>query len=565
LLSSTPNDGSEDIVIPNVMTSQARIQVACSDNVFFDVGDTDFTVTALSTPTFTIEVTPDPQALCVGGTADYQVDVGSLLGFSDLVGLSVSGVPSPVTAGFSADPVTPPGISMLTLSNSVGLAVGSHNLQITGQSGATVVNESVGLDISSGVASVPTILAPTIGAIGIPLSPTLSWSAVAGATSYSVEIATDSAFTGVVDSGSGGATNFTPASPLDLATGYFWRVVASNSCGAAFQATGSFVTESLVSTCSSPSLAIPDGTGTPATDSIVVGVGGTITDVDVPLDVIHTYIGDLSASVEHGGTTATVALLDRPGLPAIDPDYGCGENDIDAVLNDEGGSAAESACATTPPAMSGNLTPTGSLDDFDGMASNTTWTLDIVDNVNVDQGTINSWCVDIKYALQLTDGDLDGVSDIIDNCPGDANGDQADQDGDGRGIPCDSDIDGDLMPNDWETGFGLNPQDPTDADDDPDEDGLTNLQEFLGGTDPTIGAICGDGVVAVIEACDDGGTTPGDGCDAACQVESGWTCSGNPSICERVAVPALSLWTMGLLVAALMSSVCWAYRRWDVK
>ncbi len=157
------------------------------------------------------------------------------------------------------------------------------------------------------------------------------------------------------------------------------------------------------------------------------------------------------------------------------------------------------------------------------------------------------------------------MSDIIDNCPGDANGDQADQDGDGRGIPCDSDIDGDLMPNDWETGFGLNPQDPTDADDDPDEDGLTNLQEFLGGTDPTIGAICGDGVVAVIEACDDGGTTPGDGCDAACQVESGWTCSGNPSICERVAVPALSLWTMGLLVAALMSSVCWAYRRWDVK
>ncbi len=534
LLSSTPNDGSADIVIPNVTTSQARVQVACSDNVFFDVGDTNFTVTALSTPTFTIGVTPDPQALCVGETADYQVDVGSVLGFSDLVDLSVSGVPAPASASFSTDPVTPPGISTLTLSNTAGLSVGSYSLQVTGQSGATVANVNVGLDVSSGGPSVPSILAPAIGATGISVSPTLSWSAVAGATAYSVEIATDAAFTSIADSGSGGTTSFTPGSPLDIATGYFWRVVASSSCGAAFQATGSFVTDSSVSTCSSPSLAIPDGTGVPVSDAIVVGVAGTIMDVDVPLDVTHTYIGDLTAGVEHGGTTTTVTLLDRPGLPAIDPTFGCGNNNIDVVLDDEGGSAAENACAATPPAMSGNLTPTGSLDDFDGMASNTTWTLDIADNENVDQGTLNSWCVDIRYSIDLTDGDLDGVPDIIDNCPGDANADQADQDGDGLGVPCDSDIDGDLMPNDWETGFGLNPLDPTDADEDLDGDGLTNLQEFQGGTDPTIGEVCGDGIVTASETCDDSGTTPGDGCDGVCQIESGWSCSGVPSLCSEV-------------------------------
>ena len=178
LLSSTPNDGSADIVIPNVTTAQARVQVACSDNVFFDVGDTDFTVTALSTPSFTIGATPDPQTLCIGATADYQVDVGSILGFSDPVDLWVTGVPSPAMASFSADPVGPPGMSTLTIFNSAAVAAGSYSLEVTGQSGAEMMSVSVGLDVTSSAPGVPAILAPAIGANGVPLSPTLDWSAV---------------------------------------------------------------------------------------------------------------------------------------------------------------------------------------------------------------------------------------------------------------------------------------------------------------------------------------------------------------------------------------------------
>lgn len=44
-------------------------------------------------------------------------------------------------------------------------------------------------------------------------------------------------------------------------------------------------------------------------------------------------------------------------------------------------------------------------------------------------------------------------------------------------------------------------------------------------------ASCGDGVVGAGEACDDGGTAPGDGCDASCAIESGYGCSGTPSVC----------------------------------
>ncbi len=42
---------------------------------------------------------------------------------------------------------------------------------------------------------------------------------------------------------------------------------------------------------------------------------------------------------------------------------------------------------------------------------------------------------------------------------------------------------------------------------------------------------CGDGIVTDGEACDDGNGVDGDGCAATCDVELGWACAGQPSVC----------------------------------
>lgn len=45
-------------------------------------------------------------------------------------------------------------------------------------------------------------------------------------------------------------------------------------------------------------------------------------------------------------------------------------------------------------------------------------------------------------------------------------------------------------------------------------------------------AICGNALVEEQERCDDGGTASGDGCNAQCDVEDGYYCHDNPSVCD---------------------------------
>ncbi|MEQ1765623.1 MAG: reprolysin-like metallopeptidase, partial [Pyrinomonadaceae bacterium] len=44
ILASTPNDGSESIVVPNLPTTMARIKVEAVGNIFFDINDVNFTI-----------------------------------------------------------------------------------------------------------------------------------------------------------------------------------------------------------------------------------------------------------------------------------------------------------------------------------------------------------------------------------------------------------------------------------------------------------------------------------------------------------------------------------------
>ncbi|WP_328700921.1 FG-GAP-like repeat-containing protein [Corallococcus silvisoli] len=50
----------------------------------------------------------------------------------------------------------------------------------------------------------------------------------------------------------------------------------------------------------------------------------------------------------------------------------------------------------------------------------------------------------------------------------------------------------------------------------------------------SIRPFCGDGVIGGAETCDDGNQLSGDGCNSVCQVEPGYTCTGQPTVCTDI-------------------------------
>ncbi|MCY1043199.1 FG-GAP-like repeat-containing protein [Corallococcus sp. bb12-1] len=50
----------------------------------------------------------------------------------------------------------------------------------------------------------------------------------------------------------------------------------------------------------------------------------------------------------------------------------------------------------------------------------------------------------------------------------------------------------------------------------------------------SIRPFCGDGVIGGAETCDDGNQLSGDGCNSVCQVEPGYTCTGEPTVCTDI-------------------------------
>ncbi|MEZ6094740.1 MAG: S8 family serine peptidase [Pirellulaceae bacterium] len=129
-----------------------------------------------------------------------------------------------------------------------------------------------------------------------------------------------------------------------------------------------------------PSSDIPVTITDNATFTSIIDISdfGELADVDVQLDITHTYDGDLDVFLIAPDGTRVELFTDVGGS---------GDNFTGTYIDDE---APGAITAGTAP-FTGFFQPEGDLSILDGMDINGVWTLEISDDAGGDQGTLNSW------------------------------------------------------------------------------------------------------------------------------------------------------------------------------
>ena len=152
----------------------------------------------------------------------------------------------------------------------------------------------------------------------------------------------------------------------------------------------------MVQRCTMPDLEIPEAPADGVDSMIDIPEDGTIVELRVVVQAVHTWVGDLTFELRKGGDT--VVVIDRPGAGRTH----CSGNDIDVVLHDDAAATLDEACTNDgdglPPALIGEVQPEASLGaTFVGQSTMGTWQLHVTDNASPDVGRLNTWCLRITY------------------------------------------------------------------------------------------------------------------------------------------------------------------------
>lgn len=138
-------------------------------------------------------------------------------------------------------------------------------------------------------------------------------------------------------------------------------------------------------TYSGPAVTITDGPGGDAISSprvlapLTINNTGTITKIKVTPNIAHTYVQDLAVGIE--APNGSSALIWNRSCTSQD--------NIIAAFSDTGATAT---CATP---IQGDVKSYESLGIFKGQKAQGTWKLFASDNYVGDQGTINSWAIEV--------------------------------------------------------------------------------------------------------------------------------------------------------------------------
>lgn len=341
------------------------------------------------------------QETCTETSVSYEIDLTAYAGFSNSVALSIDNNPPGTSVSFSNNNTNPDGNTIVTVSGVDGLATGNYHLLLTATAtGSPMQKLALGLQKKTPqTLAAPNLVQPTDEAI-VADSPTLEWTTASGNLKYELQVATDANFNNLIVDENDIATQNYQLSNLNADATYYWRTKITPPSCASSDWSAAFSFQVLNQTCTDfESTDVPLNISDEGTPTIVstfnVSQSGIISDLNISINIEHTYTGDLEATLTSPNGTI-VSLFNRPGVPASQ--YGCNQDNIIVTFDDmatNNSDSFEDECSNSGTAIAGDYQPIGNLSDFNGENMAGFWSLSIKDNFDADGGNLIAWSLNI--------------------------------------------------------------------------------------------------------------------------------------------------------------------------
>jgi subtilisin-like proprotein convertase family protein len=323
--------------------------------------------------------------VCNNQTASFPLEYLANTGFTDSVTLSLSNLPTGISAVLSNTTFTNGSNATLDLSNLASVVDGTYQITVMADSATEQRSIVLTIRILSANLTSPNLTFPLDQSTSVSTQALLDWDDELNAQRYEIQISLNPSFartvvTEVVDSSSY-ALN---PSLLNPSFTYYWRVKAMNDCGQGSFTTRSFTTFSCdqVNAALPAPISIPDNTtnGIQSTLTINEPTNPIIGELSVYVRSVHEYSGDL-----------VIYLTSPSGLTTqLKTSNACATPDLDVTFEN---GAASFVCNTVPGQSGyfGSVAPVGDLSVFNGETVNGDWVLTVTDEGPTDLGTLNNW------------------------------------------------------------------------------------------------------------------------------------------------------------------------------
>ncbi len=232
LLASTANDGTEAVTMPGTLTTTAKIRVEALGNIFFDVSNANFSLTAPPTGFDFGSVTTTTAATCPAAAAlAVTIPTTSFGGFSNTIALgATAGVPAGTTVTFAPNPVVPGSSSIATLNNANTLNAGTYAITVSGTAtGGGTKTTTITYVVPVGAVPVLT-LQPVSATVCAPATATFTVATAAAPVTYQWQSAPSIAGTYTNIATATTASYTTPATSAAM-NGMAFRCIVSTQCG----------------------------------------------------------------------------------------------------------------------------------------------------------------------------------------------------------------------------------------------------------------------------------------------------------------------------------------------